>query len=57
VNGLLIEECELLELYFLVRGNNPVITVSDGSETLATFSGRNAYNNGMKYIQNPENNS
>ena len=57
VQGLLIEECELVELHFLVRGNKPVMFVSDGEQVLATFSGRNAYADGMEYIQNPALNS
>jgi hypothetical protein len=57
VKGLRIEECELLELFFLVRENKPVIVVSDGEQTVATFSGKNAYTDGMDYIRNPEFNS
>jgi len=57
VNGLMIEECELLELFFLVRGNKPVIVISDGEQTVATFSGKNAYTDGMDYIRNPAFNS
>ena len=57
VNGLLIEECELLELHFLVRENKPVMIVSDGEQALATFSGRRSYEEGMEYIRNPEYNS
>ncbi|WP_321508023.1 hypothetical protein [uncultured Methanoregula sp.] len=57
VQGLKIEEYELLELYFLVRENTPIMVVSDGEKALATFSGRNAYADGMQYIRNPEYNS
>lgn len=57
VKGLKIEELELLELWFQVRKNTPVMVVSDGTEPLATFSGRNAYADGMRYIRNPEFNS
>ena len=57
VNGLMIEECELLELYFLVRENKPIMMVSDGEQALATFSGRKSYADGMEYIRNPEYNS
>jgi len=57
VRGLKIEECELLELVFLVKKNVPVIVASDGEAAVATFSGKNAYAHGMDYIRNPENNS
>ena len=57
VKGFHIEECELLELFFLVRGNEPVIVISDGEQTLATFLGKNAYLDGMDYIRNPKFNS
>ena len=54
VNGLKIDEIEFLELIFLVKDNEPVIRVTNGEETLATFTGRNAYAEGMKYLENPE---
>jgi len=57
VKGLKIDECELLELVFLIRKNVPVIIASDGEAAVATFSGKNAYADGMEYIHNPENNS
>ena len=57
VKGLKIEECEFLELFFLVEKNVPVIVASDGEHTVATFTGKNAYADGMEYIRNPENNS
>ncbi|MFA4876592.1 MAG: hypothetical protein WC586_04200 [Methanoregula sp.] len=57
VHGLKIEECELVELWFLVRENTPVMVVSDGEQALATFTGKNAYADGMQYIHNPEYNS
>jgi hypothetical protein len=56
-HGLKIDECELLDLYFLVRETVPVMVVSDGEQAVATFSGRNAYADGMEYIRNPEYNS
>jgi hypothetical protein len=54
VNGLKIDEIEFLELIFLVKDNEPVIRVTNGEETLATFTGRSAYAEGMKYLENPE---
>jgi hypothetical protein len=57
VHGFRIEECELLELFFHVRENTPMMVVTDGDQTLATFSGKRAYDQGMEYIRNPEYNS
>ena len=53
IRGLKIDEIELLDLIFLVKNHEPVIIVSDGERTLFTFKGRTAYNEGMKYIENP----
>jgi hypothetical protein len=52
--GLKIDEVEFLELIFVMKENKPLILVSDGEKPVATFSGSNAYANGMKYLENPE---
>ena len=54
VKGLKIDEIELLEMMFIVREGKPVIVISDGEKTVVTFSGRNAYADGLKYLENPE---
>ena len=51
--GVKIDEIELLELVFSVRDHEPVIVVSDGEHPLMTFKGKNAYTDGLKYIENP----
>ena len=53
VRGLKIDEIEIMELIFVVKDSRPVILVSDGEKVVATFSGKNAYADGMKYAENP----
>ena len=43
IQGLMIEEIDLMELIFTVRDGEPAILVSDGEKTVATFTGRGAY--------------
>ena len=52
--GLKIDEVEFLELYFIMRDHKPLIVVSDGEKAVATFSGGNAFADGMAYLENPE---
>ncbi len=52
--GLKIVEVEFLELFFVMNDHKPLIVVSDGEKAVATFFGRTAYANGMKYLENPE---
>ncbi len=54
VHGLKIDEIDLLELFFLIRGDQPVIAVSDGEKIVATFSGRSAYKDALAYCKNPD---
>jgi len=51
--GVKIDEVELLDLVFSVKDNEPVIMVSDGEHPLVTFTGKTAYTDGLKYIENP----
>ncbi len=51
--GIKIDEVELLDLVFSVKDNEPVIMVSDGEHPLVTFTGKTAYTDGLKYIENP----
>lgn len=52
--GLKIDEVEFLELFFVMKDHKPLIVVSDREKTVATFSGRNAFTDGMAYLENPE---
>jgi len=52
--GLKIDEVEFLELFFVMRDHKPLIVVSDGEKPVATFSGGNAFTDGMAYLENPE---
>lgn len=52
--GLKIDEVEFLELFFIMRDHKPLIVVSDGEKPVATFSGGNAFADGMAYLENPE---
>ena len=53
VRGVKIDEIELFELIFSVVNLEPVITVSDGERPLATYRGKTAYAEGLKFIENP----
>ena len=53
IRGVKIDEIELLNLIFSVKDYEPVIIVSDGDRTLVTFTGKKAYSDGLKYIENP----
>ena len=52
--GLKIDEVEFLELLFVMKDHKPLILISDGEKIIATFSGGNAYADGMEYLENPE---
>jgi len=53
-DGLMIDEVDILSLLFLMEDRKPWIIVSDGEKRLASFTGRTAYAEGMKYLENPE---
>lgn len=53
VRGVKVDEIELLELVFSVVNLEPVITVSDGEHPLATYRGKTAYAEGLKFMENP----
>jgi hypothetical protein len=52
--GIKIEETDLLEMFFAVQDAQPVIVISDGDKTVATFPGRSAYEKGRQFLKNPE---
>ncbi len=51
LDGLLVDEIELLELIFAIIDHQPVIVVSDGERALGTFLGPDAYRDGLMYIR------
>jgi hypothetical protein len=53
IQGVKIDEIELLELLFLVKNHEPLIIVSDGEKAITTFKGKTAFADGLKYIENP----
>jgi hypothetical protein len=55
--GLKLGEIDLFELYFAIREDMPLIVVFNGEKTVASFSGRNAYTDAVKYCRNPEGHS
>jgi hypothetical protein len=52
--GLKIEETDLLEMYFVIHENKPVIAISDGDKVVASFSGKSAYEMGREFLNRPE---
>lgn len=54
VGGIRLQEADLLEMFFFVRDAKPVIAISDGEKNIATFSGTTAYENGLRFLENPE---
>ncbi|MDH7594059.1 MAG: hypothetical protein QHG99_06890 [Methanomicrobiales archaeon] len=50
-SGVVFEEIDLCQLVFVLRDGRPSVLVSDGSNTLATFSGRGAYRDAISYIE------
>jgi hypothetical protein len=53
ITGVKIDEIDLVELIFSVKNREPAILVSDGDTVLQIFTGKTAYAQGMKYIENP----
>ena len=50
VDGVAIDEIELLTRVFLVKNSMPVIIVTDGKDPLKTFSGASAVADSQTYI-------
>ncbi|PKL64762.1 MAG: hypothetical protein CVV32_06680 [Methanomicrobiales archaeon HGW-Methanomicrobiales-3] len=51
--GLMIDEVDLLEMFFVIRESKPLIIIHDGEKAVATFSGGSAYRDGREYLENP----
>jgi hypothetical protein len=54
VHGLKLDEIDLLELVFLIRDHEAWMVVHDGENTVASFKGRSAYDDALKYCRNPD---
>ena len=54
INGLKIEETDLLEMLFVIQDAKPFIVIRDGDKTVATFSGKSAYEQGREFLKCPE---
>lgn len=52
-SGLMIDEVDLLEMFFVLRESKPLIIIHDGDKAIATFSGGRAYADGKSYLENP----
>jgi hypothetical protein len=52
--GIGFEEWDLLDLIFGVKNGEPVIALSDGDRVVASFSGRDAYRDAVRYASEPE---
>lgn len=52
--GLLLDETDLLEMYFGIRDGTALIAISDGDKVVAAFSGTGAYAAGCEFLRNPE---
>jgi len=52
--GLLLDETDLLEMYFGIKDAKAVIVISDGDKIIAAFSGNAAYQQGREYLDKPE---
>ncbi len=50
---LKIGEIDLFEIFFGIREDMPWIVVTDGEKTVASFSGRHAFGDAMKYCEDP----
>jgi hypothetical protein len=53
IQGVKIDEIDLVDLIFSVKNHEPAIIVADGETVLQTFTGKTAYAQGLKYIENP----
>lgn len=49
--GIHINDYEIIEIYFSIKDDEPVITLSDGDIEVSRFSGRNAYSEALKFVQ------
>lgn len=50
-SGVVVEEIDLCQLVFELRDHMPFILVTDGERTIASFSGREAYREAIRYLE------
>lgn len=53
IEGIKIDERDLLELVFLIRNNKAVIIICDGENITQSFEGRSAYTDAINFVTNP----
>ena len=53
ITGVRLDEIDLLELVFLIRDHEAWMVVHDGEKTVASFRGRQAYADAVKYCEDP----
>jgi hypothetical protein len=52
--GIRLGKTDFLEMFFVVRDAKPVIAISNGEKTVATFSGSSAFAQGRQFMESPE---
>ncbi|HUU74723.1 MAG TPA: hypothetical protein VMW63_01395 [Methanoregulaceae archaeon] len=50
IEGLILGEIEFLEVIFRIEDHQPVVSVSDGEETLVHYRGKEAYRQSIRFI-------
>ncbi len=48
--GIVIDEIDIYDLVFSVKGGNPILVLTDGENTLARFEGERAYGEILEYL-------
>jgi len=54
IAGIKLDEIDLLERIFIIRDHEAWVIVNDGEKAIASFKGRTAYNDAIKYCKDPE---
>jgi hypothetical protein len=54
IAGIKLDEIDLLELIFIIRDHEAWVIVNDGEKAVASFKGRTAYDDAIKYCKYPE---
>jgi hypothetical protein len=49
-NGVVIDEMDIYEMVFVVADKAPVVVITDGEKVLARFSGRSAYWDAYRFL-------
>lgn len=50
-DGILVEEVDLLQIIFLVKGGKPHIAIGDGEKPLQIFTGQDAYRTALEAVE------